>query len=389
MSAELAIVIPTRNRSDFARLAIGSVVSQLAGERVRVIVSDNSTDEGQSAELAELVAALGCDAVTLIRPSGSMAMTEHWEWAVSRAMELVCPTHLLILTDRMAFKRGALATVLGAVSRFPNEIVSYTYDRVDDNSSPVRYLELPRTGRLYRMPATELLALSARMQFFSFLPRMLNCVVPVPIINQLRNVHGTLFASVSPDYCFCYRALDSVTSIVYLDESVLVNYGQLRSNGASFGRGVNSADSVDFINAVGMTKINSMTPVPQILTVGNAVAHEYLSVAAGSKSGKFPALSREAYLRFLGLEHLRFADARQRDEGLRTLRSEGLRQDLNFHISAAKQAVEKILVRILSRRFSTMEAAVSFATQRGSRRKAWLRFILRRYQLGTLVSTSN
>ena len=386
MSAELAIVIPTRNRSDFARLAIGSVVSQLAGERVRVIVSDNSTDEGQSAELAEFVAALGCDAVTLIRPSGSMAMTEHWEWAVSRAMELVCPTHLLILTDRMAFKRGALATVLGAVSRFPNEIVSYTYDRVDDNSSPVRYLELPRTGRLYRMPATELLALSARMQFFSFLPRMLNCVVPVPIINQLRNVHGTLFASVSPDYCFCYRALDSVTSIVYLDESVLVNYGQLRSNGASFGRGVRSPDNVDFMNTLGAKKINSMSPLPRILTVGNAVIHEYISVATESKSGKCPELSRTAYLRFLGLEHLRFADAHQRDDGLRTLRCEGLRQDLTFHIGAGTQTAERILVRILSRRFPTMEAALSFAIPRSARRKSWLRFFLRRYQLGSLIS---
>jgi len=388
MFRKLAIVIPTRNRSDLARLTVESVLRQARGQQVHIVLSDNSTDPEHSAALAAYMSTVAGEPVSLIRPSSPLAMAEHWEWAVSVAIEASAPSHLLILTDRMAFKNDALALVLQAVRRHPDDVISYTYDRIDDYATPVSFMALPRTGDTFRIAATEILALSAQMRFYSFFPRMLNCVAPVSLLGELKNTHGSMFISVSPDYCFCFRALDVVDSIVYVDYSALVNYGQSRSNGGSFGRGVSTPDSIDFINSSGAAKINSMTPLPEVNTIGNAVISEFLVAGHQSRHKKFPELSRDAYLRFLGLEQLKFVDPGKRKEGLRRLQDAGLDCDMNFRLSAFRQSVEGLIVRLRSKRFNTFDDAYRFAVGHPSKNKPWLRRILGRYKFGELEATA-
>src|SRR4249919_2440917 len=68
MFEKLVVLIPTRNRSDLAKLAIASVMGQLEGQPVHIVVSDNSTDQAQSAALDGYLAVTGGSAITLIRP---------------------------------------------------------------------------------------------------------------------------------------------------------------------------------------------------------------------------------------------------------------------------------------------------------------------------------
>jgi hypothetical protein len=388
MLKKLVVLIPTRNRSDFAKLAADSALTELDRQPIRIVISDNSTEQAHSAALDAYLATLDNDPITLIRPASCMAMAMHWEWAINTAIKREQPSHLLVLTDRMAFRRGCLHSVLNTVRRHPDDIVSYTYDRIDDYSLPVRYVELPRTGDTFRISTSELLSLSAQMKFYSFLPRLLNCVVPISTLDKIRDAHGSICASVAPDYCFCYRALDAVESIVYLDYSTMINFGQDRSNGASFGRGLSTRDSTDFVKTTGEANINALTPLPQIRTIGNAIIHEYLAAKQESRSGKFPTLASGAYLKFLGIECLKFVNANQRKEGLQILRSEGMPQGLGFRWNALQHSIEILIKRTLSKRFSNFATAFQYAKDHPPRKKPYLKFILRRYQIGKLESST-
>jgi hypothetical protein len=105
-----------------------------------------------------------------------------------------------------------------------------------------------------------------------------------------------VFGSISPDFCFCYRALSIVDSIVYLDKAILIQYALDRSQGASYARGEDTRDRVDFAGQLGATEMNYAAPVPAFQTIRNAIFHEYAFVKAESGSPKFPEIDPRGYM---------------------------------------------------------------------------------------------
>src|SRR5664280_1764504 len=82
-STRLAVVIPTRNRSDLAIRAIESVIPQLPDGSL-ILVSDNSTQEQHKNRLQAYVEGLARADVRYLRPPQDLAMPAHWEWAFSQ-----------------------------------------------------------------------------------------------------------------------------------------------------------------------------------------------------------------------------------------------------------------------------------------------------------------
>ena len=294
-AVRLAVVVPTRNRAVLAARAARTVVREGASN-VSLFVSDNSTDVGESEHLSRLCAGLGDEAVTYLRPPAPLAMTDHWEWAAHEALVRSGASHLLFLTDRMVFKQGTLRELLAIVDERPGSVVSFNHDSVLDHVRPIRLRLEPWSGLLVEIPSERLLYLSSRGVIHASLPRMLNCVVPREVLGSVERRYGTLFASISPDFCFAYRCLGAVDTILFWDLSPLVQHGLDVSNGSTYARGVRSEARRDFVEQLGQTPMNFAAPIPEFQTIRNAILHEYAFVRAESGDDRFPPIDPRGYL---------------------------------------------------------------------------------------------
>jgi hypothetical protein len=291
----LTVVIPTRNRANLAEAAIQSVLDQGLSQ-VTILVSDNSTDDAGARALQTHCEGLDRRVVHYIRPSQPMPMSAHWDWVIHRALEQFDASHFLYLTDRMVFKVGALGSLLERARRFPDKVISYNGDRIDDFSRPVFLEQKPGSGRLLEIPSTHLLNLTSRAVHPPCLPGMLNCVVPRAVFHEIERRFGSIFSSISPDFCFAYRSLDVVSSILFYDKPLLIQYSIDRSNGLSYARGIASVDSADFLRQLSGVRMNYAAPVPEFQTITNAVLHEYCVVKQESGSPKFREIDWFSYL---------------------------------------------------------------------------------------------
>ena len=292
----VTVVIPTRNRPSLAAAAVRSVLDT-GVDSVRVVVSDNSTDLGHRDELERSCAALPRERVRYLRPEAPLAMTAHWEWALDHAIAATPgATHVAYLTDRMLFRRGMLRAVLEAVARYPEQVVTYNHDRVDDTSRPVVLYRCASTGRLYEVRAEHLLELYSRVVLTSAVPRMLNSVVPTLVVEAVRQRFGTVFDSASPDFCFAFRCLEVVDQILFFDQAALIHRALDRSNGQSVARGVPSEDGLDYVRGLGESNRNSAAPIPEFETLTNAIVHEYCLARDEARTERFPEIDRSCYL---------------------------------------------------------------------------------------------
>jgi hypothetical protein len=294
----LVWVIPTRNRPELAEKAVESVLDQeVAG--VRVIVSDNSTDPAATERLGAFASRQPDDTVEYVRPPEPLSMVAHWEWAMGRALTDPATTHVAYLTDRMVLRRGALTALERILARHPDRIVTYTHDELLDLSPPVRLLQQEWSGALLEVDTQHIADLGARGEFPYCLPRMLNCAVPREVISAVRERFGSVFASISPDYCFAFRCLETVDAILFYDATCLVHYALDRSHGFSYARGVDTSDRVSFARDLAGVAMNASTPLPDVDVISNAMFNEYFFVLAEPASRRLRPPSRDHYLEAL------------------------------------------------------------------------------------------
>ena len=314
----LAIGIPTRNRADLAMAAVDSVAR--AGHRaVTVVVSDNSTDEQESRQLAEFCARTS---VEYVRPPEPLPMAAHWEWLRRTILDRTSATHIAYLTDRMVFVAGALTELLAIVERHPDRVLAYWEDRVEDIDTPVKLVQSHWTGQLVELDARRLIELSSRAVYGDYLPRMLNSIVPVAVLRAIEERFGSVFESVAPDYAFAYRCLAVCESVLLLDRACLIQYAMTRSAGISYLRGKPNAHAADFARNL-VTHRFPASPEPAFETTANAILNEYCAAREQAGAGRFPPLDRHAYLRANAVSASRIEDDAWRSRMQELLRAHG------------------------------------------------------------------
>ncbi len=324
-STKLIVLIPTRNRAELAVNAINSVLSQ-ASPDIRIIVSDNSTSESELTELEKFCAALANEYVQYVRPPEPLSMTKHYDWAVRQALRQEGATHVLLLTDRMIFLEGRFADLVKVWRGHTDKIFTYGHNRLVDHHEPVRLEQSAWTGQVIELNSSHLLYLSSQMAMHVSLPRMMNCIVPRYVFEALDRRYGNLFDSIAPDFNFCYRSLEMSESIRYYDSYPLLHYALGRSNGESQARGIATKDHLDFIANLGGKAFNFAAPVPAIMTVGNAIIHEYCFVRQEiPETPKLPPVDREKYLQYMAADVEALENPVLRDEMRKLLASEGWR----------------------------------------------------------------
>ena len=365
----ILVVVPTRNRARLAQAAIASVLRQ--GVATLILVSDNSTNPAESEELERHCAGLHSAAVTYVRPEQPLAMTPHWEWALNRGLKLGGFTHVLFLTDRMVFKAHALVEIARVAALHPASVISYNYDRVDDDRQPVVLDQRDWTGRLFEIPSTQLLRLSAGAILPPCIPRPLNAVVPVEVLAAVRRRFGSVFTSFAPDYALAYRMLTVLDSILYYDVPALVHYAQGRSNGTTYSKGIASRDQVDFMANLGGAMHNAAAPVAAFHTATNPIFHEYGIAKAAAEPGRFPEIDRFQYLGMIDLDSRQIVNPELAKRTAALLRANGWRRRDRFRwllqrvagylradpLGALAAALRR------QRRFATVEAALEYANE--------------------------
>ena len=323
---EIVVVIPTRNRAQIAKNAVRSVLDEHI-DGVQIMVSDNSTAEPEREELSNFCAALDDSRVRYVRPSDSMAMPAHWEWAIEEALAFYDADHFTYLTDRMMFKTGGLKEVLDVASRYDDKVISYNHDRIVDHVRPIHVDHYPSTGKLWEVPTERLSWLVSQGALHHGLPRMLNCIVPRAVLDRFKARFGNVFASIAPDFNFCFRCLDLEESILFLDKSPLFHYALNRSNGASVSRGEMTVDNADFTAnlPVDSSIRNYATPIPQLNTAVNAVFNEYLIYKQETMSQRFFDIDFQKYLEINAVEITEVSDPQLKAEMLSLLEKHGFR----------------------------------------------------------------
>jgi len=320
----IVVVIPTRNRADLAQLTVRSVLDQSGDTSLTVLISDNSTDEVQVSALQNALEVLRREQadtdLLLVRPHEPLPMGPHWEWARGRASAVPGVTHLLYLTDRTILKPGSLALLADVARRRPDQVVSFNNDQINDDQNPVRLTRARWSGQVVSISTHRLLKLSSELIVTRPLPRALNSLVPVSVFSEVKKAHGDVFDSTAPDFCFCFRFLDTASSMVYIDRPLTVMHGLTRSNGNSTTTGRSSSDTVDFIEAAAENGIARHAPLPEVMTTYNVIASEYQNAPKDRR----PPLNRRAYVNRLARETDGFVPGLLRDANMSALAGSGV-----------------------------------------------------------------
>lgn len=298
----LLVILPTRNRAELSIRAIRSVLSAGLAD-VRVLVSDNSTDEAEVERLRTFCRDLGESCVRYIRPPEPLAMSPHWEWAFEHALADDPANHFAVLGDRRIFRKGCLAEVVALTKAHPDSLVVYRQIMVEDHQKIISVTQQPWSGSLLRIDARDMLKANASGVWHEVVPVLQNCVVTRGSLMRVRERFGNRFLSTSPDYVFGFRALSLGEPVLIYDKPVILGSALDRSNGRSLARGVRTRDTVDFIATNPQIQHGFFaTPIPEIMISTNAAFHEYNFVKAETKDGVLEEIQLRPYLATLAGE---------------------------------------------------------------------------------------
>lgn len=364
---QIVILVPTRNRNDLAARAVRSALGQTADALVKVVASDNSDNPAEAQALREEVARISDRRLDYLRPPAAMDMGSHWDWAVAHCIKMYSPTHLMVLTDRMVFRGQAVAELARIAEGRPADVITYMHDRVNDLVNPVVLERGAFSGTACQVQSRRLLELSAHCKFHQSLPRLLNTVAPVAVLEKVRAAFGDYCHAVSPDFGFAYRCLATHAGIVFYDKALTIHSGLARSNGASAASGVLSKDAMQFraLHKLGHA------PYPEIFSLGNSIIEEYCRVRGTPAGAGLPAVEMRRYVKMLYANTMALADESTRERFRSQLRQRAaalLRWfDLRYAFKQNFQWIEKGVKRVTRRRakapglsFATVEEALAF-----------------------------
>ncbi len=288
--AMITILIPTRNRADLAIAAARSVLGQ-AGGVVKLVISDNSSDPQCRNKLEEFCVFNGVD---FIKTPEDLSMDQHWDWAFR---QIGGYRYIGILTDRMVLYPGAIDELLSIICENNEpEVVSYNNDNVAYDSGVYVPIRREFSEMLISIRSDMLIESTANAKIATALPRALNCLVRVDVIDRLLKLSGRYFESIAPDFNFAFKLLVVVKEVSYYDKPLMISYGNLRSNGGGFTTGRLNRDSKDFLRFVsaGNRRLHG-SPVPEVFQATNVVCHEY-SVVRESFATSWPEAQKMLWI---------------------------------------------------------------------------------------------
>jgi glycosyltransferase involved in cell wall biosynthesis len=208
-----SVIIPTRNRAHLLRHALQSALYQTF-EDYEIVVSDNCSQD----DTAQVVKELGASRVRYVKPDSTLAMPDHWEFALEQArgeyVTYLCdddawsPKAMQRAADAIALHKTKLAVLCSA-----NYFSSNWFDAASRNVVTIT----PHTGGEREYDSKETINNLFTCRILMEAPRMLNSFCERETLLRVRAEAGRLFL-MCPDYSFAAFILTEIPTWIYLDE---------------------------------------------------------------------------------------------------------------------------------------------------------------------------
>lgn len=273
----LSVVLPTRDRPQFVRHALASLLSQEIDD-FEVIVSDNA----EKVPCRDVVDEIGDSRIRYLRPERPLSMHDNWEFGCDAASG----DYVAVMIDKTVWLPSTARLALDAAERESVQVVSWwsaVFDPVDEARSLTEggYWPLPyqATGPL-RFDGREQLrrAISFAVRRGTeggeyYRGKICFGIYRRDVLQALRERAGRVFPPISPDYTSRIVALASIPSFLDLGVALQLSFVSQSSNGARVDRDPRWAKH--FLDAIDPNLVDRL-PIPGLFSSQhNVVAHDY------------------------------------------------------------------------------------------------------------------
>lgn len=253
-----SIVIPTKNRPEYLRDAINSVLMQDFDD-YELIVSDNFNEAPTQAVMDQFSKH---PKFTSYRTESELNMINHWEFATKKANG----NYVILLADRKVLYQGALAKAFKHISANPDiSAFSFGVTTYDEASKLVLDSD-PFSNQIELLDSKALIRnfldtnIFSRDSFDFKFPKTLNGCYKNEFARSIRNQFGAYFCLpgvTTPDYSSLFINLSQNDRLAYLNVPLIMTQGEAVSNGRNFGKGKIDA----YIDSLGLEDIYARVPI--------------------------------------------------------------------------------------------------------------------------------
>jgi glycosyltransferase involved in cell wall biosynthesis len=258
-----SIVIPTKNRPDFLRDTISSVVLQDFDD-YELIVSDNFNDERTKKVIDEFKDNKN---IKYIRTEREMNIPDHWEFATRK----INGDYLLILTDRSFLRQGALRDIYQTIRGLKDApVVFWNYGYYDEKS---KILSGENNEPGVKLLKSEDLAKNfIRTSDARYLPRPHVGCYKTDIIKKIKEKIGHLYLPFGPDYTSSFLALAYSDNVAYIPRPLVF------FQGASVSAGTKAKfDVLPYLESLKDPDIYKFVPIKAPI-ISNLIFNDFLKI---------------------------------------------------------------------------------------------------------------
>lgn len=228
--AFFTIIIPTRNRYDTLPYAVATVLNQ-GFQDFELLISDNS-DEKKFNEAESIHKTWNDLRVRVIRPNRVLSMSDHWEFAISRAEG----SYLILFGDDDGLVADALQIIYSVIQRTKTDIVSwarveYNWPDRDEYPNQIVFPYLNKTG--FINSSNFIRKVVAYKTDYRFLPMFYNSAIRTSLVNSLKIETGKIFSATSPDIYSGFAFAHLSKRYLSVGHPLSINGVSAKSNGAA------------------------------------------------------------------------------------------------------------------------------------------------------------
>jgi len=217
-----SIVVPTKNRPEFLRDTISSVLLQNFDD-YELIVSDNFNDERTKDVINEFK---NDKHLGYVRTDKELNMPDHWEFATKKAKGI----YAMVLTDRSFLRQGALRDIYNTILKSEKDVAVcfWNYGYYDEKNKALLGEKEQMEAKFFK--SKDLIKDFSQTLNARFLPRPHTGCYRFDIAQKIRKNIGRLYLPVCPDYTSALLFLAYYNFVMYIPRTLFFFQGETVSN---------------------------------------------------------------------------------------------------------------------------------------------------------------
>jgi glycosyltransferase involved in cell wall biosynthesis len=259
MNHRFTIIVPTRERANTLEYCLMTCIAQ-DYDNLEIIVCDNASQDNTH----EVVNSIKDPRVRYINPGRRLSMMENFEYAFSHANN----GYVFSMGDDDGLPRDAISRVNQIIDETKtkaliSDFAHYFWPNVNADAAG-QFIFSRKKGYEIRSSKSDLNQVLYSRRAFNHLPCIYYGFIEVSVLQQLRQMHGRLFASNIVDLFSSVAISLLIDEYVFSHEPLAINGTSNRSNGAAFMKiGNDSSEKLRWYQE------NTTTSLPPFTTTGS------------------------------------------------------------------------------------------------------------------------